>query len=216
MGRTRRPAWNGSPPRDDADARARIIDAAMRCIDRRGAGRTTLSDVAADLGVIRQTVYRHFPSTEDLFEAVGHAAVDNYLDHLLDHLAGVTDPADMAIEAIAYTIERLPHDRHVNLLLSAGRPAAFTRVAMSDAAFDACRTAFDRSDVDWAAHGYAGDHLTELIEYLLRVLLSFVTGPTVRRRDGVELRRFLRRWVAPALPADRDSKQPAALHNPVG
>ena len=36
----------GSPPADDADARKRIVDAALRCIERQGPAQTTLSDVA--------------------------------------------------------------------------------------------------------------------------------------------------------------------------
>jgi len=197
----RRPAWNGSPPRDDAEARQRIIDAAMRCVDRHGAGKATLSDVATELGVIRQTIYRHFSSTEDLFAAVGYAAADDYVDRLTAHLAGITDPADWAIEAIAYTVERVPHNRYLGLLLSTGQPTVFTRVAMSDAAFTTTRTAFERCDVDWAAHRYTTDTQTELIEYLLRILLSFLVDPMHTTRDSNELRRFLRSWVSPAISA---------------
>ncbi|WP_051183424.1 TetR/AcrR family transcriptional regulator [Nocardia vinacea] len=210
---SRRPAWNGSPPRDDAEARERIIDAAMRCIDRHGARKATLSDVAAELGVIRQTVYRHFSSTEDLFAAVGYAAADGYLDRLLAHLAGITDPADLAVEAIAYTVERVPHDRYLGLLLSTGRPATFSRVAMGEAAFEACRTVLDRSDVDWAASGYTGDSLTEMIEYLLRILLSFAVDPMSGSRAGAELRRFLRRWIAPSIGV-ASQVAPAAVDEP--
>ncbi|MFF0490988.1 TetR/AcrR family transcriptional regulator [Nocardia sp. NPDC004068] len=197
----RRAPWNGSPPRDSAEARARIIDAAMRCIDRHGAGKARLSDVAAELGVIRQTVYRHFPSTEDLFAAVGHAAAEEYLERLLTHLRGITDPAEMAVEAVAYTVERLPHDRYLGLLLSAGQPTVFSRAATGEVAFDISRRLFERSEIDWAAHGYTGPTLTEAIEYLLRVLLSFVVDPMPTTRNGAELRAFLRRWVAPAITA---------------
>jgi AcrR family transcriptional regulator len=55
-----RRGWGGSPPADDEEARKRIVDAAIRLIERRGAQRTSLSDVAAFLSVTRPTVYRHF------------------------------------------------------------------------------------------------------------------------------------------------------------
>ncbi|MFC7341323.1 TetR/AcrR family transcriptional regulator [Saccharopolyspora griseoalba] len=193
----KRPAWNGAPPRDGEEAKERIIDAAMRCIDRRGA-KTSLSEVAAELGVIRQTVYRYFPSTEELFSAVGYAAVNSYLDRLVAHLAGITEAGELAVEAMAYTIEQVPADPYLGLFLNLGESGNFSRGATSATAFAACRQAFARTDVDWAALGYTGDQLDELLEFLLRVLLSFADDP-LPGRDGEQLRAFLRRWVTPAL-----------------
>ncbi|HNN48194.1 MAG TPA: TetR family transcriptional regulator, partial [Marmoricola sp.] len=46
--------WGGNPPESDAAARQRIIDAAAACIDRHGVAKTTLSDVAQELGVTGQ------------------------------------------------------------------------------------------------------------------------------------------------------------------
>lgn len=194
----KRPAWNGSPPRGAEEARARIIEAAMRCVDRWGPDRTSLSDVAAEIGVIRQTVYRYFPSTVDLFAAVGAAARDGYVDRLVAHVAGLTDPGEMAVEALAHTIEQVPRDPHIGLLLSTGRPGDFSRMAASDEAFEACRETFTRADADWAGAGYTGEEFTEMLEFLLRILLSFVEDP-MPSRSGDQLRRYLRRWVMPAV-----------------
>lgn len=198
----KRPAWNGSPPRGAEEAKARIIDAAMRCVERSGPDRTSLSDVAAELGVIRQTVYRYFPSTVDLFAAVGEVARDGYVDRLIAHVAGLTDAGEMAVEALAYTIEQVPRDPHVGLLLSTGRPEDFSRAAVSAETFEACRQAFTRADVDWTAAGYDGAEFTELLEFLLRILLSFVEDP-MPSRSGAQLRNYLRRWVMPAVSAGR-------------
>ncbi len=57
--------WSGATPADDDEAIARILDAARRRIDRSGKD-FGISDVAKDVGVTRQTVYRYFPSTEAL------------------------------------------------------------------------------------------------------------------------------------------------------
>ena len=78
--------WRGSPPRDDAEARERIIGAAMRCIDRYGS-RTRLADVAKELGVTRQTVYFYFAGTEELLVATAQQAVGGFLDALAAHVA---------------------------------------------------------------------------------------------------------------------------------
>ena len=64
-----RKGWGGAPPADDHEARKRIIDAAIASIERRGPQRTTLSDVAVDLGITRPTVYRYFATTDELLTA---------------------------------------------------------------------------------------------------------------------------------------------------
>ena len=56
--------WAGSPPRDGEEARSRILAAARQRLAADGSAST--SDVASDLGVTRQTVYRYFPSVEEL------------------------------------------------------------------------------------------------------------------------------------------------------
>jgi AcrR family transcriptional regulator len=70
----------------------------MRCIDRRGPTVTTLSDVAAELSVTRQTVYRYFPGTDELFLAVGQVAVATFIDELTAHLRWRTEPDDWVVE----------------------------------------------------------------------------------------------------------------------
>ncbi|MGW5570960.1 TetR/AcrR family transcriptional regulator [Nocardia thailandica] len=200
----RRPAWHGTPPRDAREARARIIDTAMRTIDTRGAGGTSISSVALALGVTRQTVYRHFPSTEELFTAVGFAAVDRYVTALLTHLGDVDDPADFVVEAMAYTIERLPDDRYLTVLLAAGEAAAFSRRATTEQAFAACRAALEHSRVDWPGRGWTGADLDGLSEFLVRVMLSFLAEAAPTRHDPAALRVFLRRWVGPAIHVAAD------------
>jgi AcrR family transcriptional regulator len=192
--------WQGSRPADDDEARERIIDAAMRCIDRYGAEKTGLSDVAAELGVTRQTVYRLFASTEELFTAVGQASADSFLDQLAARFAHITDPADVLIEMMAYTLERLPKDRYMGLLLTTGHQATFARGVTSSVAFRFARSMLDRVDVDWAELGFTKRDLNEMCEFFLRLLQSFALNPG-RQRSRAELRAFLYRWVAPAVRA---------------
>ena len=61
----RRRGWSGHPPRTDEEAGQRIIAAAVELIDQTGAA-VSLAEVATSLGVIRQTVYRYFPTADAL------------------------------------------------------------------------------------------------------------------------------------------------------
>lgn len=80
-----RHGWAGAPPADEREARRRIIEAARRCVGREDPARFTRSDVAADLGVIRRTVYRCYPRSDDLLSVVGPAAGESFAGELTRH-----------------------------------------------------------------------------------------------------------------------------------
>jgi AcrR family transcriptional regulator len=48
------------------DARERILTAAERCIDRHGIRKTTMDDIASEVGLSRPSVYRYFADRDDL------------------------------------------------------------------------------------------------------------------------------------------------------
>src|ERR1700758_2600811 len=53
-------------PTGTDDARERILAAAERCIDRHGIRKTTMDDVACEVGLSRPSVYRYFADRDDL------------------------------------------------------------------------------------------------------------------------------------------------------
>lgn len=192
--------WAGSAPATDDEAVARILTAASKAIDERGA-EFSIADIARTLGVTRQTVYRYFPSTEALLVAAAVHAASDFLDRLATHLQGITDPVDAVAEAIATALEWLPKDKHIGLLIAPGRPNAHTESVTSDVAVDFARAMLRKFDVDWAGLGYRDADLDELAEHLLRIIQSFVIDPGRPPRTGEALRSYLRRWVGAAVVA---------------
>jgi AcrR family transcriptional regulator len=203
--------WSGSTPATDDEAIARILDAAGKAIDTRGAD-FSISDVARTLGVTRQTVYRYFPSTDALLMASAQRAATEFLDRLADHLQGVTDPVEAVAEGIATALEWLPRDKHIGLLLRPGRASAFSQTVTSDVALKFANSILRRFDVDWVGLGFTDAELDELAEHLLRIIQSFVIDPGRPPRQGYELRDYLRRWVGAAIQpsAEPTIKQPSA------
>jgi AcrR family transcriptional regulator len=195
--------WSGSAPASDDEAIARILAAAGKAIDVRGAD-FSIADVARTLGVTRQTVYRYFPSTDALLVAAAENAATGFLDRLAAHLDGITDPVEAVAEAIATALEWLPKDKYIGLLLVPGRANAYTETVTSDVALQFANSMLRRFDVDWAGLGFTDEDLAELAEHLLRVIQSFVIEPGRPPRRGEALRGYLRRWVGSAV------KQPSA------
>src|SRR5262249_47039514 len=123
--------WSGSAPADDTEAVARIVAAAREAVERSRAD-FTIAEIPPDLGVTRQTVYRYFPNAEALLTATAVGEAGRFLEVLARHLDGITDPARAVVEGIAYTLEALPEDKYLGLVLSPGRAGAFSAGVTGD------------------------------------------------------------------------------------
>jgi AcrR family transcriptional regulator len=199
---TRRHGWGGAPPASDSEAVARIVGAAVALMDTTRA-EISIADIARSLGVIRQTVYRYFPSADALMEAAAVTSVGSFLDRMEEHVRGITDPGDAVVEGVAYVMETLPATPHMSLLLSPLRPNRFSVAITSEQARTFGRSMLDRFDVDWPANSFDDAALDELTEFILRTIQSFIIDPGEPQRSGVELRGYLHRWVGAAVAAHR-------------
>ncbi|MHB9757228.1 TetR/AcrR family transcriptional regulator [Streptomyces sp. BYX5S] len=191
--------WGGRPPASDAEARQRIIDATARCIDRHGVTKTTLSDVAGELGVTRQTVYRHFSGVGDIIAEVAAQGAESFVDLMIAHLQGITDPAEAVVEGMVFCVRTIPTEPRLSLLLQRGDTTAFGRGATTSDTLTYGAKMLQRFPVDWAAAGIGEDDLDGLAEIIMRLLTSLLEHPGETPRDEDRLRAFLDRWLAPAL-----------------
>lgn len=193
--------WGGNVPASDEEAVARILRATRQTIDERGE-QTSIADVARTLGVTRQTVYRYFPSTEELLTATAADGAGAFLDQLAAALSGMTDPGEAVAEGVALTLERLPHDPYLGLLLRTQQASAFAVTVTTDTGRSFGHSLLERLDVDWT--GFDDQGVDDIIEMVLRTLQSFILAPLPA--SGDELRRLLRRWIAPAVSAARSAR----------
>lgn len=195
-----RKGWAGSPPADDAEARKRIIDTALRLVDRRGAAQTTVSDIADALGITRRTVYRYFAGTEELFAAVAEVALGGFVAQI-ERLVADMDVAGQLVEIVAHIIERLPHEPQLVLLLANDRSNMFSRAMLTPDEIARCRAILHHAQIDWEQLGFDDHAIDELVEFLLRIVQSMVIAPPDPPRSSGELRAYLHRWIGPALTA---------------
>lgn len=73
----------GLPPRPDPEL-DRVLDAVERCLTRFGLRRTTMSDIAREMGVARTTLYRQVSSIEEATALVSSRRLHRFLDKLAD------------------------------------------------------------------------------------------------------------------------------------
>jgi len=194
--------WGGEPPADAGEARARILAATRERLA--ATGTTSTSEIAATLGVTRQTVYRYFPTTEDLLNAAALDAVaeltERLVVHVREHLSDTRgDAADAAVEVVAYVYEHLRDDPALNRLIAPGRIGSTLSGMTAPSSILLGGRLLAGFGIDWAEVGLGEDEQRGLVEHLLRTLQSFVLDPGDPARTGDEVREYLRRWVAPAL-----------------
>jgi AcrR family transcriptional regulator len=200
--------WNGNPPPNEDEARRRIVAAAAACVEQFGPAKTTLSDVASELGVTRQTVYRYYANLGDLLAAVAQSGVEDFAERMAAHLAEFSTPVDVAVESIVWCVQTIPHEPFIGALLQAGEADVFSRAVTSSLALSVGSAILRRVPVDWSEVGVADSELEGLAEMLMRLFVSFLQYPAAPPRSAEELRELVRRWVGPALTGGR---APAAV-----
>lgn len=190
-----REAWDGDPPQRTA-ARERLLEIAGQCVARDGIAGTGIAHVALEAGVSRPTVYRYFKDRDELIRSVLLQAGLRLANDVRMHMQGFDDPAESAVEAMVFTLRGIDNNPVLRqvwnppvfdaaVLRGFTQPAsiAFTRVAFGDfiekAGWDEVETA-------------------EVMEYMLRLIMSFLASPEPKRSEQ-ELRDFLRRRFVPAL-----------------
>ncbi|ORW27551.1 TetR family transcriptional regulator [Mycobacterium paraense] len=190
--------WAGSTPSSDEEAISRILTAVDEEVAEHGAA-IRLADVARRLGVTRQTVYRYFPNADALLIASSMRAVNGFIDQVAEHASGLNDPVTAIVECVSFGIENLYGDPQLESLLTRRHGGETVTSLTSDTAISFCLSVFHRLDVDWTLHGFDTAGLRELAEITLRSVQSVLTDPGQEPRRGLALRRFLARWLGPAI-----------------
>jgi AcrR family transcriptional regulator len=112
----RRSPSQPTAPASTDDARERILAAAERCIDRHGIRKTTMDDVACEVGLSRPSVYRYFADRDDLLIELITRHARALLDRARKSISRQSSLPDQIVETVLYTAEhgrRDPLTRHV-------------------------------------------------------------------------------------------------------
>jgi AcrR family transcriptional regulator len=201
----RRSPSEPTAPTSTDDARERILAAAERCIDRHGIRKTTMDDVASEVGLSRPSVYRYFADRDDLLIELITRHARALLDRARKSVSRQSSLPDQIVESVIYTAEharRDPLTRHVIVSdgTSLGRrmiasgTTEMMRAEMWDPILDAALAnnelppGLPRSDI----HLWLGD-----------VTLMVMRGLEDGEGDARRYRSILRRFVVPAFASDK-------------
>jgi AcrR family transcriptional regulator len=189
-----------TPSATDAEREA-TLDAAASCYLRLGVAKTTAADIAREVGFSRATLYRRFGSHEAIFLAVLTRESEAMAAEAREHLAGFGDPAEQVIEGMVFSIGQI-RSRPVHAAVFGSDSAAWA--AGQAFQVEALRLIGDAGVRPLLAPALSEgtlseDDVTDLVDWILRILISFAAVPGDGGRGPDQIRRQLTSWFLPAF-----------------
>ncbi|HTQ18354.1 TetR/AcrR family transcriptional regulator [Mycobacterium sp.] len=176
-----------------------ILDTARKVFETYGVRRANIEDVAARAGVSRSTIYRRFPTKDQLFEQVVRREAELFFT-TLDQATTGCDPQQAVIEAFALGV-RLVQDSPLYSRIAESEPELFGMFSRSHV-FPIGRFA------DGIAHTLRRcgadspePELADVADILLRVALGIIMFPTDRldTSDPAAVREYAARYLVPII-----------------
>lgn len=176
-----------------------ILDTARSVFETYGVRRANIEDVAARAGVSRSTIYRRFPTKDDLFEKVVRREAEIFFT-TLDHTTTGRNPHEAVIEAFALGV-RLVYDSPLYSRIVESEPELFGLFSRSHVfpigqfadgiAHTLRRCGADLPEAD----------LADIADILLRVALGIIVFPTDRldTSDPTAVREYAARYLVPII-----------------
>lgn len=176
-----------------------ILDTARTVFETYGLRRANIEDVAARAGVSRSTIYRRFPTKDELFERVVRREAELFFTTLDTATEGL-DPQQAVIEAFALGV-RLIEDSPLYARIAESEPELFGMFSRSHVfpigqfadriARTLRRCGADLPDAD----------LADVADILLRVAVGIIMFPTDRldTSDDAAVRDYAARYLVPIV-----------------
>lgn len=193
-------------PTDDATD-ARVLDAALRVLARRGTREATMDDIAAEAGVGRTTLFRRYTGKDQLFERALARDIGRILAGLADQFTEVTDPTEQVVLGFLTGLGLRNHIlfrdadplRRAELIqaLGQGDPSPTTL------AFEAIRANIGKAQADGKIPARDPDAQADALVHLMIGYLA-TPGHAIGSADPAAAERVARAAVAPILTGTID------------
>ena len=179
-----------------------IIAAAKSCYLASGISATGMKEVAISAGVARSTVYRYFPSRLDLLVATIKAEMERLNIRIRKKLARYPDPADQMVEGLILAIKEVPRQPLLRIVFASEEDSrARTAVWNSDVIVGFGAELMDHVISPAREAGLLQDAVPPeiLVEWVYRLLLSFLTLPSNWVKSDAQLRTTLHALLVPVV-----------------
>jgi TetR/AcrR family transcriptional regulator len=179
-----------------------ILAAARSCYLKHGIAATGMKEVAGSAGVARSTLYRYFPGRDDLLVATIKGEMLELNDCIRTRLAQYADPADQVVEGLIVAIKEIPRRPLLQAVFASEQDSRARRVIWSSDVI----VSFGEELMDHVIRPAQDAGLLQdavrpeiLVEWVYRLLLSFLTLPSNWLKSDAQLRATLHALLVPVL-----------------
>lgn len=186
-------------PKDPVPA---ILTAARNCYLQRGIAQTGMRDVAAAAGVARSTLYRYFPRRDDLLVAVIKQEMQATNEFIQNRLSTLSEPADIIVEGLLLALQEIPRRPLLQAVFVSDEDARARRVVWGSELIVEFGEELMQGVIQPALElELLQDRVRPeiMIEWVYRVLLSFLTLPSNWSKTEKDLRATLHALLVPVL-----------------
>lgn len=193
----------GVDPNSTADAldaaQMRLVEAALSCVARWGAEKTSLDDVAKSAGVSRATVYRVFPGgKESVMRAAAQVEAGRLFRHFEEQLTAASDLEELLVTGLVEGARSF-----------AARPALRALLAHASPVPDPERPFPELEEIERAIAAWAAPHLarfleegraTRMADWVTRIAFSYAVcpSPAIDLADESDVRALVRELFIPS------------------
>jgi TetR/AcrR family transcriptional regulator len=187
---------------NQTDPQSIILAAAKRCYLTDGISATGMKEVAASAGVARSTVYRYFPGRDELLVATIKGEMVDLNERIRKKMSNYQAPADLVVEGLIVAIKEVPRRPLLRAVFASEEDSRARRVVWSSNVI----VSFGEELMDHVirpaqAAGILQDSVRPeiLVEWVYRLLLSFLTLPSNWVKTDAQLRATLHALLVPVL-----------------
>ena len=185
-----------------ADVQQRLLDSAETCYAQFGLTKTTMEDVARWAGLSRATVYRYFENRDDLLMGVVEREARRTAADIGLRIRSVRDPGKYIVEGILQSLAEIPKRPALSMLFLADAVGVTSRLLLTSERLVSIGLELLLPVIEPAREkGLLRDSVDvdTTIEWIFRILTSYLTVPSPLASSEEDMRDLLRRMLLPAL-----------------
>jgi AcrR family transcriptional regulator len=186
--------------------RERLLDAAEGCLEQFGPQKTSMEDVARAAGMSRATVYRYFENRDELLLGVASRQASALASEAIRYLQQYSTISDWLVEGLLFTLREIP-SRPVfsSLVTSLDSRSSGSLLLGSTGLIQIGVNVLGPVFANAKEQGLLRDEIEPemLIEWLLRMLWTYLNAPSQVATDEEGMRKLLRMMLIPAVLRDR-------------
>jgi AcrR family transcriptional regulator len=185
--------------------RERLLDSAEGCLEQFGPQKTSMEDVARAAGMSRATVYRYFENRDALLLGVASRQSSALASEAISYLSRFNTISDWLVEGLLFTLREIPNRPvFASLVTSLDSRASGNLLLGSTGLVQIGVNVLQPMFANAKAQGLLRDDIDPemLIEWLLRMLWTYLNAPSQVATDEDGMRTLFRMMLIPAVLKD--------------